>query len=62
GNAWEQAGQVWYDTLTGGLLSPDTDFKSFAAATLTMAGQRYGARSPEWHAVSNAWAGVGVAV
>jgi Zn-dependent metalloprotease len=62
GNAWEKAGQVWYDTLTGDLLYPDTDFKGFAAATITMADRRYGATSAEKDAVSNAWTGVGVTV
>ena len=62
GNAWEKAGQVWYDTLTGDLLYPDTDFAAFAAATITMAGRRYGDTSAEKDAVSNAWTGVGVTV
>jgi Zn-dependent metalloprotease len=62
GNAWEKAGQVWYDTLTGGLLYPDSDFKGFATATITAAGRRYGETSTEKDAVSNAWTGVGVTV
>ena len=42
GNAWEQAGQIWYDTLTGGELSADAQFADFAAATVAAARARYG--------------------
>ena len=42
GNAWERAGQIWYDTLTGGQLAPDADFADFAAATAATALGRYG--------------------
>jgi Zn-dependent metalloprotease len=60
GNAWEKAGKIWYDTLTGGSLSTDVDFAGFAAATIATATQQYGAGSAELTAVQNAWTGVGV--
>ena len=59
GHAWERAGQIWYDTLTGGQLSPDADFAGFAAATAATARARYG-EGEEHRAVLAAWKGVGV--
>ena len=59
GNAWEKAGKVWYDTLTGGLAS-DTDFAAFAAATVATATKLFGSGSAELTAVRNAWTGVGI--
>lgn len=59
GNAWERAGQIWYDTL----LSPITariDFAGFAAATHRAAVERYGEKSSEADAVRAGWSGVGV--
>jgi Zn-dependent metalloprotease len=59
GNAWERAGQIWYDTL----LSPITariDFAGFAAATHRAAIERYGEGSTEADAVREGWDGVGV--
>jgi Zn-dependent metalloprotease len=60
GHAWEKAGKVWYDTLTGGSLASDADFASFAAATAATATKLFGAGSAELTAVRNAWTGVGV--
>ncbi|GAB3281058.1 M4 family metallopeptidase [Actinocorallia lasiicapitis] len=60
GHSWERAGQVWFDTLTGGTLYPDATFTDFAAATLHAASARYGTGSDEESAVRNAWLGVGV--
>ncbi|WP_232835513.1 M4 family metallopeptidase [Actinocorallia populi] len=60
GRSWERAGQIWYDTLTSGLIYPDTDFSGFAAATAKLAGARYGEASTEQQAVRAAWAGVGL--
>lgn len=56
GNAWDTAGRIWYDTLTGSL-SPTTGFAAFAAATVGAAG-RYGQGAVA--AVRSAWEGVGV--
>ncbi|MGI8335342.1 M4 family metallopeptidase [Actinomadura scrupuli] len=60
GNAWEKAGQIWYDTLTGGSLTSSADFAAFAAATVATATRLYGPSSTEAGAVRDAWAGVGV--
>ncbi|QNO36528.1 M4 family metallopeptidase [Protaetiibacter sp. SSC-01] len=59
GYAWERAGQIWYDTLTGGL-APDVDFAAFAAATARAAAARYGETSAEADAVRAGWERVGV--
>ena len=61
GNAWEAAGQIWYDTLTGPNLTATADFAAFAAATATAAASRYGAGSTEHDAVLAGWDGVGLA-
>lgn len=54
--SWEQAGRIWYAALTSGL-RPDTDFPTFAAATVAAAR----ATSAEAEAVvAAAWAEVGV--
>ncbi len=61
GHAWEGAGQVWYDVLTGGSLASDADFAAFAAATVAAAIARFGAGSAQAEAISSAWQQVGVA-
>jgi hypothetical protein len=60
GNAWEGAGQVWFDVLTGGQLGADADFETFAQLTVSTAESRYAAGSPEVDAVRSAWERVGV--
>jgi Zn-dependent metalloprotease len=60
GNAWEKAGQIWYDTLIDHRLKPNANFASFAQMTILNAGARYGANSTEQKAVMNAWQQVGV--
>jgi Zn-dependent metalloprotease len=62
GRAWERAGQVWFDVLTGGTLAADVDFAVFAAATVAAAGSRYGDGSDVQGAVRTAWNQVGVSV
>ncbi|MEU3464021.1 M4 family metallopeptidase [Streptomyces sp. NPDC006733] len=59
GHAWEQAGQIWYDALTGGELSSGATFADFAQLTVASAHARYGPGS-EREAVVKAWAEVGV--
>lgn len=59
GFAWEKAGQIWYDTLTSGELTPNADFQEFARATASAAQSRFG-RGLELEAVLKAWAHVGV--
>lgn len=60
GNAWQGAGQVWYDVLVGGTLPQDVDFAGFAAATAAAAARRFGEGSPPAVAVARAWEQVGV--
>jgi Zn-dependent metalloprotease len=60
GNAWDQAGQIWYVTLTSGTLTPTTTFADFAKATHRTATTLYGTDSPEASAVTTAWQSVGV--
>ncbi|WP_075735264.1 M4 family metallopeptidase [Streptomyces acidiscabies] len=59
GNAWEKAGQVWYDVLTGGELATDARFTDFAKLTAAAAKARYG--DGDVHkALLGAWGQVGV--
>jgi Zn-dependent metalloprotease len=62
GNAWEAAGQIWYDTITDPRLRPNANFSSFAGLTLRAARARYGAASAEANAVKSAWDAVKVPV
>lgn len=41
GHAWERAGQIWYDVLTGGELPQQALFSDFARLTLAAARTRY---------------------
>lgn len=59
GNAWERAGQIWYDTLNLPL-KPKSTFVNFGNATVQAATARYGESSKEVTAVRAGWAGVGV--
>ncbi|MEU6574067.1 M4 family metallopeptidase [Streptomyces sp. NPDC046805] len=59
GNAWERAGQIWYDVLTGGKLTSDADFAQFARLTTEAAKERYG-DGDELQAMLKAWSQVGV--
>ncbi|MFD3546377.1 M4 family metallopeptidase [Streptomyces sp. NPDC058655] len=60
GRAWERAGQVWYDTLTGGELAADARFADFAALTVAAAVARYGEGGAEHRALQKAWSAVGL--
>ena len=60
GNAWEKAGQIWYDTIRDKSLNASASFAAFAGRTVANAGQRYGTNSVEQKAVSDAWNQVGV--
>ncbi|MEV0184527.1 M4 family metallopeptidase [Streptomyces sp. NPDC050625] len=59
GHAWEKAGQIWYDVLTGGQLPQDALFSDFAKLTVVAAVARYG-HGVESDATVNAWGQVGV--
>ena len=61
GNAWDAAGPIWYDALTGDLAS-DATFADFAAATADAAVERFGDSSPEHDAVLDAWSTVGLPI
>ena len=58
GNAWDQAGHVWYDALTGGQLQSTATFPQFAQLTVATADRLYGAAAKK--AVSEAWVGGGI--
>ncbi|MEV6675307.1 M4 family metallopeptidase [Streptomyces erythrochromogenes] len=60
GKAWERAGQIWYDTLTGGDLTPKADFSDFARLSTAAAAARYGDGGAEHQALQKAWSAVGV--
>ncbi|KJC65565.1 Thermolysin metallopeptidase, catalytic domain [Agreia bicolorata] len=60
GFAWHRAGQIWYDTITGGALAPTATFADFARATAGAARSRFGGGSSELDAVERAWSSVGV--
>jgi len=62
GHAWERAGWIWFDVLTGGRLDPHADFAAFAAATRRAARARFGADSREERAVTGGWQAVGIEV
>jgi len=59
GHAWERAGQIWYDVLTGGQLKPHASFADFAELTVAAAIARYH-EGEEQEAVLKAWEQVGV--
>ncbi|MFE0457648.1 M4 family metallopeptidase [Kitasatospora sp. NPDC058965] len=59
GAAWERAGRIWYDAMTGGRLRPDADFTDFARTTVETARTRFG-DGPVVAAVAGAWKQVGV--
>jgi len=59
GKAWEKAGKVWYVTLTQRLMA-SSGFQAAADATFDVAGNLYGANSPEEQAIADAWNGVGL--
>ncbi len=60
GPAWEPAGQVWFDALTGAGIAADCDFATFARLTVAAAQKRYAADAPVVGAVRDAWIAVGV--
>src|SRR6478609_10868867 len=55
GNAWDAPAQIWYETLTGGTLSPTATFGAFAKATAASAKELFGDDSKEHDAVRSAW-------
>jgi len=59
GNAWERAGRIWFDVLTGQELAQDASFRDFAKLTVAAAQHRFG-EGDEAEAVLKAWSEVGV--
>lgn len=60
GNAWEQAGAIWYQTLSDGRLGSQASFQDAANLTFTVAGELYGVGSAQQTAVVNGWNAVGI--
>ncbi|NIK55628.1 M4 family metallopeptidase [Kribbella shirazensis] len=60
GNAYDDAGKIWYATLTSGDLPESADFKTFAEATRAAARELFGDDSAHLAAVTKAWQTVGV--
>ncbi|MFD7592644.1 M4 family metallopeptidase [Kitasatospora sp. NPDC059812] len=60
GQAWDRAGRIWYDALTGHQLTADADFTAFARATVAAAKARYPDQSSVADTVTASWAQVGV--
>jgi Zn-dependent metalloprotease len=54
GNAWEAAGQIWFETLTT-KLEATANFTDAAQATVAVATSRFGKGSAEAQAVQGAW-------
>ncbi|MFB7862402.1 MULTISPECIES: M4 family metallopeptidase [unclassified Streptomyces] len=59
GYAWERAGKIWYDVMTGGTLAEEARFSEFARATAASARKLFG-EGEELQAVLKAWSLVGV--
>jgi len=62
GNAWEKAGQIWYQACISAYMKPTMKFQSFAQLTVSTAQQLFGLGSPEVGAVQNGWNAVGIGV
>ncbi|HET6989242.1 MAG TPA: M4 family metallopeptidase [Kribbella sp.] len=60
GNAYDDAGKIWYTTLTSGTLSETATFAEFAEATQASARELFGEDSSQLAAVTQAWQTVGV--
>ena len=60
GNAWEEAGKIWYTALRR--FQPTTNFQDAANITAQVAGELYGAGGSEQQAVRDAWAQVDIRV
>lgn len=62
GNAWDEPGRIWYETLRDPRMKPNTGLRRFASLTTMNARRLYGTSSPEQKAVKAAWAKVGITV
>jgi Zn-dependent metalloprotease len=61
GYTWSVAGRIWYEVVQH-RLSPESGFQDFANATVSVAGEIFGAGGQVQTAVTNAWSKVGLAV
>ena len=62
GYAWEKAGRIWYESLRGSRLRPNTGFRAFARLTILKAGQLFGQNGLEQQALHEAWSTVGIEI
>ncbi|MEU1202690.1 M4 family metallopeptidase [Streptomyces sp. NPDC005813] len=62
GHAWERAGRIWWEALTGDGMREGVLFTDWARLTADAATTRYGEHSEEHQAVLAAWEAVGVPV
>jgi len=60
GSSWETPGKIWYDAMTSGEVTADTDFAGFANATVSSATRLYPADATIADKVRAAWTTVGV--
>ena len=60
GGSWDNAGQVWYDTLLHGELSSQASFDSFARATVRSAVRLFASDPSVAEKIRGAWAEVGL--
>lgn len=60
GNAWDEAGRIWYEALLDARLKPNATFKQFAKLTHASADKLHGTGSTQSKAVTKAWKDVGV--
>jgi Zn-dependent metalloprotease len=60
GNAWDDAGMIWYKTLLR--LQPTSQFQDAADATYHVAGELFTSGSSQQQAVLDAWSQVGIRV
>ncbi|GAB2585618.1 hypothetical protein GCM10009593_25950 [Microlunatus antarcticus] len=60
GNSWERPGQVWYAAITGGGVTPSTDFAGFARATVDAATGLFPDDASVAQQVTLAWQEVGL--
>ena len=61
GETWPVLGRVWYETLTKHLPA-NAQFRDFAQATVTVAGQLFGAGGAVQRSIATAWSKVGLTV
>lgn len=62
GNAWSQAGEIWYEALRDSSTKPRTRFLTFARTTHKAAIRLYGQDSAPAKAVVNGWGAVGIEI